>query len=367
MIEVSSLQKAVRILLFLFLIIAGLIYAKPFLVPVIFAALLAMLFLPISNWLERKGVYRSFAAIACVLILAAIVAGLVWLFVWQMSDLAKDAGQIEQNLTKKLKETVHYVGETFNISEQKQYELLKKQQESTTGKLGSRISYLLAGIGGFLAHFLLVIVYIFLFLYYRFHLKKFVLLLVKREDQEAVKDIMHSAGKVIQKYLTGLALMIVGLWIMYTIGFSIVGVKNPIFFAILCGSLEIVPFVGNLAGTIITVITTLGQGGSMNMIVGILITYALVQFIQTYILEPLVVGAEVNINPLFTIAGIVLGELIWGIAGMIVAIPLLGITKIIFDHVESLKPYGYLLGEPSKIKKRRTFKKSRTSDQMVSG
>jgi predicted PurR-regulated permease PerM len=357
MIEVSSLQKAVRILLFLFLVIAGLIYAKPFLVPVVFAALLALLFLPISHWMERKGVYRSVAAIICILLLAAIVAGIVWLFVWQMSDLAKDASQIEQNLTKKLKETVHYIGETFRITEQKQYELIKKQQESTTGKLGSSISQLLAGIGGFLAHFLLVLVYIFLFLYYRLHLKKFVLFLVNKEDEEAANDIMHSAGKVIQKYLTGLALMIVGLWIMYSIGFSIVGVKNPIFFAILCGLLEIVPFVGNLVGTIITIITSIGQGASTNMIVGILITYALVQFIQTYLLEPLVVGAEVNINPLITIAGIVVGELIWGIAGMIVAIPLLGMTKIICDHVESLKPYGYLLGEERRIKKRRSLKR----------
>jgi predicted PurR-regulated permease PerM len=274
-----------------------------------------------------------------------------------MSDLAQDASQIEQNLTKKLKEAVHYVGETFDITEQKQYELIKKQQESTTGKLGMRISRLLAGIGGFVAHFLLVLVYIFLFLYYRLHLKKFVLLLVKKEDQETTNEIMHSSGKVIQKYLAGLALMIVGLWIMYSIGFSIVGVKNPIFFAILCGLLEIVPFVGNLAGTIITVITSIGQGASTNMIVGILITYALVQFIQTYLLEPLVVGAEVNINPLFTIAGIVAGELIWSISGMIVAIPLLGITKIIFDHVESLKPYGYLLGEERRIKKRRSLKR----------
>jgi len=357
MIEVSSLQKAVRVLFFLFLIIAGLIYAKPFLVPVVFAALLAMLFLPICHWLERKGVYRAVAAIICILLLSAIVAGIVWLFIWQMSDLAKDANQIEQNLTKKLRELALYIGDTFGISEQKQKEIFKKQQASTTGKLGSSITQLLAGIGSFLAHFLLVLVYIFLFLYYRLHLKKFVLLLVKKEDQENTNDIMHSSGKVIQKYLTGLALMILGLWIMYSIGFSIVGVKNAIFFAILCGMLEIVPFVGNLAGTLITVITTIAQGGSMNMIVGILITYALVQFIQTYLLEPLVVGAEVNINPLFTIAGIVLGELIWGIAGMIVAIPLLGITKIIFDHVESLKPYGYLLGEERKRKKRRSLKK----------
>lgn len=144
--------------------------------------------------------------------------------------------------------------------------------------------------------------------------------------------------------MTGLALMIVGLWIMYTIGFSIVGVKTPFFFAILCGLLEIVPFIGNITGTLITMLASIAQGGDIQMIIGIGITYGLVQFFQTYVLEPLVVGSEVNINPLFTIVGIVAGEFVWGVPGMILAIPAMGITKIICDNVEGLKPYGYLLG-----------------------
>src|SRR4029079_6177208 len=111
-----------------------------------------------------------------------------------------------------------------------------------------------------------------------------------------------------------------------------------------CGLLEIVPFVGNLTGTAITVIAVITQGGSSSMILGVLFTYALVQFFQTYLLEPLIVGRGVSINPLFTIMGIVAGEMIWGIPGMILAIPLLGIFKIICDHVEPLKPYGFLIG-----------------------
>ena len=143
-------------------------------------------------------------------------------------------------------------------------------------------------------------------------------------------------------------MMIVCLWVMYSIGFSIVGVKNPFFFAILCGLLEIVPFVGNLTGTAITVLMALAQGQGANVVIGIVVTYAIVQFVQTYILEPLVVGAEVNINPLFTVVGLVAGEMLWGIAGMVLAIPLMGIFKIVCDHVEALHPYGYLIGQDRK-------------------
>ncbi len=161
-------------------------------------------------------------------------------------------------------------------------------------------------------------------------------------------NVLDDTQKVTVKYLSGLFLMIVCLWVMYGIGFSLLGVENAIFFAILCGLLEIVPFIGNLTGTALTIAMSLVQGGDMNMVLGILVVYGLVQFIQTYLLEPLIVGAEVSINPLFTIVGLVAGEMIWGIPGMILAIPLLGITKIVFEHVEPLKPFAYLIGSEEK-------------------
>ena len=141
------------------------------------------------------------------------------------------------------------------------------------------------------------------------------------------------------------------LWVMYSIGFSIVGVKYAVFFAILCGLLEIVPFIGNLTGNLLAIIMVIIQGGGAGMVLAVLVTYAIVQFLQTYLLEPLVVGAEVNINPLSTIIILVLGELIWGIPGLILAIPLLGIIKIICDHIEPLKPFSFLIGHDRKKKR----------------
>ncbi|MFN2440951.1 MAG: AI-2E family transporter, partial [Chitinophagaceae bacterium] len=145
-------------------------------------------------------------------------------------------------------------------------------------------------------------------------------------------------------------LMILCLWIMYSIGFSIVGLKHAIFFAILCGLFEIVPFVGNFVGNMLAVLMAVTQGGGSEMVISILITYALVQFLQSYFLEPLVVGNGVNLNPLFTIIALVIGQLVWGIPGLVLAIPLLGIVKIVCDHIEVLQPYGYLMGLERKNK-----------------
>jgi predicted PurR-regulated permease PerM len=204
------------------------------------------------------------------------------------------------------------------------------------------------GFGGFLANSVLVLVYIYLFLYFRSHLQRFILRLTPADSRKKTGEVIEKSTGVASGYMSGMAMMIGCLWIMYGIGFSIIGVKNAVFFAILCGLLEIVPFVGNLTGTATTILFSLAHGAETNTIICIVVVYAIVQFVQSYLLEPLVVGRAVNINPLATILIIVLGEIVWGIPGMILALPVLGVFKIVFDNVPGLEPYGFLVGEDEK-------------------
>jgi predicted PurR-regulated permease PerM len=346
MIQTTSLQRAVYFLLLAFLIIAALYYAKPFLVPVCFAGLLAMLFLPLSNWFQTKKIPGAFSIILCILIFLAVLAGIIWLITWQITDLSAEAGDIESKLKGMIKQVEKNIQNRFGISPQQQEELASKQAENSSGMLTNAGSMLT----GFIVDFILMLVYIFLFMFFRGRIRTFILQLVSPAQKKNAETIIGGVQKVSQQYLTGMGFMIACLWVMYGIGFSIVGVKYALLFAVICGLLEIVPFVGNLIGNSLAVLMVIIQGGGTGMIVGVIITYLVVQFLQSYILEPLVVGAEVNINPLFTIIILVVGELVWGIPGMVLAIPLLGIFKIICDHVTSLKPYGYLIGSDKKKK-----------------
>jgi predicted PurR-regulated permease PerM len=230
-------------------------------------------------------------------------------------------------------------------------DLKKSLGSSGGGGLGKTIQSLPATILSSFADLLITLVYLFLFLRFRLHLKRFILKIVPEPDRRTALDIIHQSSGVTQKYLSGMGLMIVCLWIMYGIGFSIAGVKGALFFAVLCGTLELVPFVGNLIGTALTILISLTQseGGGSSVVLGILITYFVVQTIQSYLLEPLVVGSQVKLHPLFTILIIVLGETVWGIPGMVLSVPLLGIAKIIFDRVPALQSYGYLIGEEENV------------------
>jgi predicted PurR-regulated permease PerM len=292
------------------------------------------------------------------------IAGVIWLLYWQVSGLAENASKIQENFLNRLEQARRFISSSLGISKKRQEELIAKGNSSET--IGHTVSSVLSGLGSLLTDFVLFVVYLFLLLYYRLLLKRFILMWVPQKSRERTSGIIETCRHVAQQYLGGLTIMIVCLWVMYSIGFALVGVKSPIFFAILCGLLEIVPFVGNLTGNAITMLMVMAQGGNFSMILGVLLTYGTIQFLQTYLLEPLVVGAEVNINPLFTIIGLVLGEMVWGIPGMVLAIPVMGITKIVCDNVEELRPFGYLLGPEKKrnnkqlTEKLRKWRKART-------
>ena len=360
----TLLDKSIKILLLILLSFTLLYYGKPFLVPFLIASLLAMLITPLTMKLERK-MNRAVAILISMSVLLVAICIIISVFAWQVSDISDRAPEIQKNISAKLAQLKEFATTTLGIPEQQQQRILQQQQQSSTSRLSSLLTGFFASFGSFLADFIIVLVYIFLFLLFRDHLEKFIMKLVPKQSQATAQETMHDVRLVAQKYLSGLAMMIACLWVLYSIGFSVAGVENAVFFAILCGLLEIVPFVGNLIGVLFTLLMTLAQGGSSGMLIGILITYGVVQFVQTYLLEPMVVGKVISINPVFTILGLVGGELLWGIGGMILALPLLGIIKIICDHIEPLKPYGFLIGdnkkdEPSIGEKIKKFIKEKT-------
>ncbi len=187
-------------------------------------------------------------------------------------------------------------------------------------------------------------------MYSRRHLKIFILKLIPDAQKEKTENIISASSKATQHYLFGFGLLVTLLWILYSISFSIIGVKNPVFFASLCGLLEVIPFVGSITGITLTVLMVISQGGSGAMILTVLIVYVIIQFTQFYVIQPSLLGGEVDINPLIAIVVLILGEMIWGLGGMVIAIPLTGMAKIVFDNVEELRPYGYLLGRHSHTK-----------------
>jgi predicted PurR-regulated permease PerM len=259
---------------------------------------------------------------------------------WKIVELLNDIALIKKESIAVLNNVQDYIFRYSGISAARQFQFLRNEQPSLTD-----IMQAVAGSFSYvLTNFIFVLAYVFFLLYYRAHIKRFILKLAAPSGRDEVENILSRATLVSQQYLVGLSKMIVCLWVMYGIGFSILGVENALYFAVLCGLLEIIPFIGNITGTALTVLVTALHGASLPVLGGIIVVYGIVQFIQGWALEPLILGAQVKINPLFTVIALLLGDLLWGIPGVILAIPLTAIFKIVCDSIEPLKPYGFLIG-----------------------
>jgi predicted PurR-regulated permease PerM len=76
-----------------------------------------------------------------------------------------------------------------------------------------------------------------------------------------------------------------------------------------------------------------------------------IQLIESYVFEPLIMGKQVQLNPLIVIIAIIIGGMVWGLAGMILFVPLFAMFKIVSFHITGLKPVGYLVGNSGEEKK----------------
>ena len=350
---IISSTSVIKKLLILLLLFAVLHFGKAFLIPLSIGGVLATLFLPFCKKLESCKIPKGLAVSICLLLFLAVIAAILLLLSWQIAALVTDFSLLKTKVIGTANQLQQYLFKNLGISTEKQMQILNEEQPGI-----AQILQLIAGsLKVIFTNFILVMAYIFLLLYYRVHLLRFFLKLASTNQQNEINEMLHSIANVSQQYLLGLSKMIVCLWIMYGIGFSLLGVKNALFFSILCGLLEIVPFIGNLTGTTLTLVVTAINGGSLPMLAGIAITYGIVQFIQGWVLEPLILGPQVKINPFTTIIALVTGDLIWGIPGIFLAIPLIAMVKIIFDHIESLQPYGFLIGAINDNKEKKVYLK----------
>jgi predicted PurR-regulated permease PerM len=341
-----------RLLFSVFLIIGGLYLARPFLIPVTIACLLAMLLLPVARKLESLGVKRAISIIICIALFLLIIMGITTLLSMQGFNLAKNLEEIEQQFRQIFDNIQEYIQSKFGMEKAKQSKIIREKTETL---LQSSTDLITGFIGG-LATFGLIMVYTFFFLYYRNKFFNFILMISPKDLHQQNTIILNQISKVTQRYLTGVFIVILILAVMNSSVLLLLGVNNAIFFGCLAAVLNVIPYIGVVIGSLLPFIMTLVTKNALGPALVVLGALWFNQVIENNLLTPFITGSQVRVNPLSTIMALILGGLIWGVFGMILFIPLIGIIKIIFDHVEELKPLGYLIGDDSDEKDDNTQK-----------
>lgn len=341
----QNLSKANNILFFISIILIGLYFGSSLLIPFTFAVLLATLVLPFSRLLEKK--YKAGRITASFLSTLIIFVGvglfsffLIRQFVIFIGDIVEKQDEII-SYVQHVQKRIAAVG-GFPLEEQEQ--MLKDKLLDFINITQRFLSGFLSDAAGILLSFLLVLVYVFLLLLNRSKLVRFVKMYVSSDKEEEADEIIQKTSKVAQGYLWGRIQVMIVLAMMYGIVFTAYGLPYAgllILFGVL---ITIIPYLGPFLSGILPVLFMIIYGDSGLEIVSFAALVLIVQLIESYVLEPILIGYEVEQSPLFVIIAVLLGGALWGPSGLILFVPLFGILKIIFDRTSSLEPLGFLIG-----------------------
>jgi predicted PurR-regulated permease PerM len=354
--KLSSLQRFNHTLLALLLFFGMMKLGGTFLIPITIGALFAMLLLPVSRKLEKWGLSRLLAALFCVLGVIIGLNALIYILLNQLASLTSDLPAISVTLTNRLNQLHDFIASKVNFSQAKQHEFLKNELKDYLASLSSYITSILRVTGTIIGSFILTMVYCFFFLIYRRKFKNFIYQVVVTRIRDTPHPIVgapaRNPGVVITKitevansYVSGLFVVILILSFANTLGIYLIGIKHAIFFGLMAGILNLIPYIGSIVGSLIPVLFALLTKDSLWYPLALIGYFILLQMLESYVLTPNITGASIRLNPMITLMGLLLGGFIWGIPGMIIFIPYLGIVKVIFDHVKKLRPYGYLMGK----------------------
>ena len=339
----DRLDYIYKLLVVVALSITAVILASDIVVPLAFAAFLTVVMLPLVKKLEERRI-GPVVSITLVLLGTVIIIGLtIWLVVDQVVGLLNDL----PNLQAKFETFVNQVSGTlrrdFGVSLSEQNKMLGEFMKSVSVYLGD----ILLSTTTALSTLVQIPIYIFLFMIYRDKFRDFFLSLIPGDEEFGWKKDIE---RVVRGYISGLTLVTLIIAALNCIGLLALGIDHAIFFGILSGVLTIIPYVGIIIGALFPIIMALITKDSIWYSVGVIIVFLVVQFLEGNFITPRITGSKVSINALAAIVALVIGGKILGIAGMILAVPAIGVLKILLSHSSRLKPFVILLEDTNEKK-----------------
>jgi predicted PurR-regulated permease PerM len=342
-------------LLGLVLVVAVLYIGQGIIMPVLTAFFISLVLLPLNRKLRSYKVPETLSILLCIVLLVVVVGLIGWFLTTQLSTLVSDFPQIKKNVSIHLKNLSTWLSHVSHYSTKEQLAMISKKGDnlmSYAGGIAGGAALTLTNLFIFVA---LLPIYIYLMLFYKDIILRFTFMWFKTEDHPQVKDAIYEAEAIIKSYLIGLLIQVTYMTILMGGLLLIFGIKHALLIAVIFAILNLIPYVGALLGNIIGVLLTLTSSTDLWPVLTVLLVIAGVQFLDNNILMPRIVGSKIKINALIAILGVLVGGAIAGISGMFLAMPMIAVLKVMFDHTENFRPWGVLLGDQRPVRSPMTF------------
>lgn len=358
--------RSTVILLGLSLLVLALVTLRPIMVPLCLALVLAILLNPLINRLEKWRIPKIWAIILSLTASLGLIAITGYFVITQLGSFSDQLPVIKKQLATEFAAIRQHIAHALNIDVKQQQVLIQKAQSNIEPMTG----HVLGTALGSLAMIFLLPVYTFLFLFYKTLILNFLFEVFDREKSAAVAEILAETKSAIQSYMIGLLLEALIIAILNSAVLLLFGVKYAILIGVAGALLNMLPYIGGIIAILMPVLMVTVTKGGYEAQLGIIAAYLVIQFIDNHFIVPYIVSSKVRINALISIIAVFLGGAAWGLSGMFLSIPFIGVLKIIFDRVPELKPWGKLLGDQVPTRHKGQIwhsKRKRTVSEKITG
>ncbi|AQG81548.1 AI-2E family transporter [Spirosoma montaniterrae] len=347
-IELPAYVKFACVLIALVITVYILFTLQDTIVSLVFAILLSVILYPLDHRLERWGFPRIVAILICILVAVGFLVGFFYLISLQIGNFTSEAPKLIQRSNEIFDKIQKLADENLNISRQRLVSEARSYLNRLLQDSGTILTSTLLATTNTLSTIALLPLYIFFFLLYRDFFRSFIYKVFRNTRRSSIDAVFSRIYAVIKDYIVGLVLVIGIVGVLNTVGLLILGVEFAVFFGFLGAILILIPYIGIAIGSILPALYTLVTHDNPLVAGGVVGVFLFVQLLEGNFITPYIVGSKVSINPLASIIVLLLWGQLWGLPGLILALPMTAILKVIFDAVEDLRPYGFLLGEAEK-------------------
>ncbi|KAF0132231.1 MAG: hypothetical protein FD155_755 [Bacteroidetes bacterium] len=319
--------------------------ASGIIVPLIFAFIIAVVLYPIVAWFEKKKVNRIIAIILTLIVSFLAIAGLGVLLYFQISRLSMSSTELLEKFIGFYNEGMAWASGYFELKPEQMLNFIAKAKAELFKNSGDAIGQTLTSVGNALVVLFVIPVYVFLILFYKPLLIDVIHQLFGEGQRKTVSEVINQTKTVIQKYLSGLIIEIVIVSVLNTAGLMVLGIEYALLLGIIGGLLNVIPYIGGIVAVALPMTIALITKDSQMYALYVLGIYYTIQLIDNNYIVPKIVASKVKVNALVSIVVIFAFGALWGVPGMFLSIPLTAIFKVICDHIQSMKPVGFLLGD----------------------
>ena len=343
--ELPFYAKTTIFLLGLIALLTILYIGKSIFIPIVFAIIIAIVLHPVVNFFVKKKINRVIAIIISLLLAFLIIAAVCELLYSQASRFSETWPVLADKLTAVFNQSITWASRYFDINPHKIHDWITKTRGDLINTSSEAIGQTLVTLGSGLIALFLIPVYIFMILFYEPLLIEFIRRIFGKNNTTQVNEIVTQTKTVIQRYLIGLLIEAAMVATLNSIALLALGIDYAILLGIIGAIVNVIPYIGGFVAVVLPMMIALATKSTAWYAVYVLIAYYFIQLIDNHYIIPKIVASKVKINALFAIIIVIAGNALWGITGMFLSIPVLAIVKLIFDHIEPLKPWGFLLGD----------------------